>query len=432
MSNNKACADYLKDNPAYKRLMEELQKKWKRYGKAAGSVLLQSATREERRAIGGIVGRTYLEETVKITFQEFEQGLQKTRFAPIDMKGVLEAFFGSSLPTNREEKIQALEVRESFFNGLLRFFQGDSPKASSSFSWLQALVREKKYGYQIIMKEFLRDSREAENLVRNVGRALIRLEEMNGEECFLAVFAAAISGNPHYFDRGSTPSQLLTHALCFWKKINLPKRAYEWRECMQAAGIISDTIASMVHAFGVRLETEEGFHPAFEAFYHRKEPCVLTAENLKSVKGARASNKKVYVVENEMVFLYLFENVKELDVTLLCTSGQLRVAAFQLLDYLSKGGALLYYSGDIDAEGMDIADRLWRQYGDGIQLWRMGADDYKESISEETISKKQLAKLGSLKNRILARTAEAVAREKKAGYQENILNRLLEDVQKGV
>lgn len=432
MCNDKECAAYLKKNPAYSRLMKELQKKWKSYGRIAGIITLKNTTEEERRAIGGIVGKTFTDEIVKITFQEFEQGLQKTRYAPIDMKLVLENYYERTLYTNYEQKTRVQTAKDDFFDGLFIYFEGCVEKTSVVFRWIRELQWHKKYGYQILNKEFTRDSKEAEALAQNVGKALIRLEEMDGEESLLAVFAATVSGNPHYFDRGTAASQLLTHAVCFWKNFDMPQNAYEWRECMQTVGVVSDNIASMVHAFGVQLETRDGLHPAYEAFNNLKEPYVLTAENLKSIIGAKANNNKVYVVENEMVFLYLVENAKEKDAAFLCTSGQLRVAAFQLLAYLANSGSVIYYSGDLDPTGMDIADRLWQRYGNVVHLWRMDVEDYKKSISEELLNERQLVKLEHLKNTTLCRTAEFVRKEKRAGYQENLLKQLLHDVLNGL
>ena len=428
MCNNKECAGYLKKNEAYSRLMRELRRKWKSFGRTAGSVTLKNATEAERRAIGGIVGKSFTDEIIAITFQEFERGLQKTRFAPVDMKTVLEEYFAAPLKTNQEQKEQAQRAREEFFERLLSCFEGCSENRPAAFHWLRELWGRKKYGYQILIKEFAKDPKGAEILARNTGRALLRLEETEGEESLLAVFAANISGNPHYFDRGTVAGQLLTHAVCFWKNMDVPQGAYEWRECMQSVGIVPDNIASMVHVFGVRLETADGPHPAYEAFYHRKEPYVLTAENLRSITGAKADHNTVYVVENEMVFLYLVENAKNRDVSILCTSGQLRAAAIRLLDYLAERGAAIRYSGDLDPAGMDIADRLWQRYKDRLHLWRMGAADYRESISGEAISNGQLAKLKRLKNTALCQTAELVQKEKLAGYQENLLEKLLDDV----
>ena len=389
---------------------------------------MQNTSEQERRAIGGIVGKTFTDEIIKITFQEFAQGLQKTRFAPIDMQVVLEEFFGRSLCTNQEQKLQKQQARDKFFGRLLIYFEGQITLESVVFPWIEEVKNSKKFGYQIIMKEFAREPKDAEMLVQNVGNALSRLEKLDGEERLLAVFSAEISGNPHYFDRGKTATQLLTHAICFWKNMDAPATAYEWRKCMQEVGLASDNIASMIHALGLRLETAEGMHPAYEIFCDRKEPYVITAENLRGVTGAKAYQNRVYVVENEMVFLYLAEHTKERNVTLLCTSGQLRVAAFQILDYLAESGAMIYYSGDLDPEGMDIADRLWQRYGNTVRLWRMDEADYSLSISGELLTDRQLAKLARLKNEVLRRTAEAVRKEKKAGYQEHLLEALVQDI----
>lgn len=408
--------------------MKELRKKWEIYGRITGSITLKKTSEKERRAIGGIVGKVFMDETIKFTFREFEQGLQKTRFAPIDIKDILEVYFGSTLYTNQEQKVQVQMAKDDFFEELFNYFESCVEKTSIVFQWFRELVEHKKYGYQILIKEFTLNSKEAGLLARNVGNALIHLEKKDGEESLLAVFAADVSGNPHYFDRGTTAAQLLTYAVCYWKKFDVPQNAYEWRECMLAAGLVSDNIASMVHAFGVQIDTVDGVHPAYEVFCRKKEPYVLTAENLKGVTGARAIGQKVYIVENEMVFLYLVENTKEQDVTLLCTSGQLRVAAFQLLTHLIQSGAIIYYSGDLDPEGMDIADRLWQRYGDTVHLWRMNVEDYNNSISEEKLSDRQLAKLGRLKNPMLCCAAESVRKEGRAGYQENLLEDLLGDI----
>lgn len=423
MCNSRECAEYLKRNPAYGRLMGELRRKWESYGKVTGQITLKQTTEEERRMISGVVGKQFSESTVRVAFSDFEQGLQKTRFAPIEMKTVLEAYFGISLHTNKEQEEKKRQEKEEFFEKYIHMQR----ESTLVVSWLKEMQKQKKYGYQLLSKEYRNDRKGAEVLLRNVGDALMRLEKME-EESLLAVFAAEISGNPHYFDKGTAAAQLLTHAVCFWKNMDVPGSSYEWRDCMQTAGLVSDNIASMIHAYGVQLETREGQHPAYDAFCRRKEPFVLTAENLRTATGARAYADKVYVVENEMVFLYLAENVKEREVTLLCTSGQLRAAAFRLLSYLVQGGAEIYYSGDLDPEGMDIADRLWRRYGEAVHLWRMSAEDYDRSVSREQLSRQRLMKLEHLQNPVLRSAAERVCREKRAGYQENIIESLLEDI----
>ena len=67
------------------------------------------------------------------------------------------------------------------------------------------MLSTKKYGYRILIREFEKDPDQAGVLAENVGNALEKLHKIsNTEEQPLAVFAAEISGNPHYFDRGTT------------------------------------------------------------------------------------------------------------------------------------------------------------------------------------------------------------------------------------
>lgn len=432
MNNDRECAAYFRSRKAYERCMKELLKKWKSYGKTAGRITLKQTTEEERRAIGGIVGRAFYEETIHFSFSEFEKGLQKTRFAPVNMEKMLEAYAGKSLKTNRELQEEDQFRREKFLKTNQFYFREKAGADSLAFQWIEELLSGKKYGYSLLMREYGKDALQAEEIFRHTGRALIKLEEMetSGEELPLAVFAAELSDNPHYFDRGTAAGLLLVHAICFREKRGLPENTHEWRELLEDVGIVPDNISSQVHVCGLRLKKGESWHPAYEAFYENGEPCVVTMENLKDITEAKAIDNQVYVVENEMVFSYLTSSQKKKACTILCTSGQLRSAAVKLLDFLVKSGASVYYSGDTDPDGLGIADRLWQKFQASVHIWRMGPEDYEKSLSGEAVGRFGLAKLEQLKHPVLRETAEYIRREKKAGYQENLLEELAKDIQK--
>lgn len=432
MNNDRECAAYFRSRKAYERCMKELLKKWKSYGKTAGRITLKQTTEEEHRAIGGIVGRAFYEETIHFSFSEFEKGLQKTRFAPVNMEKMLEAYAGKSLKTNRELQEEDQFRREKFLKTNQFYFREKAGADSLAFQWIEELLSSKKYGYSLLMREYGKDALQAEEIFRHTGRALIKLEEMetSGEELPLAVFAAELSDNPHYFDRGTAAGLLLVHAICFREKRGLPENTHEWRELLEDVGIVPDNISSQVHVCGLRLKKGESWHPAYEAFYENGEPCVVTMENLKDITEAKAIDNQVYVVENEMVFSYLTSSEKKKACTILCTSGQLRSAAVKLLDLLVKSGASVYYSGDTDPDGLGIADRLWQKFQASVHIWRMGPEDYEKSLSGEAVGRFGLAKLEQLKHPVLRETAEYIRREKKAGYQENLLEELAKDIQK--
>ena len=430
MCNRKECAEYFKSQRAYQRCFKELRKKWRSYGKVAGNITLRDASDEERRAIGGVIGKVFYGKDIRFSFAEFEQGLQRTRYAPVDMKEVLEEYFGEVLSTNRGEKEEEQKKKIEFLQGLREYFLKTAGSEAMPFLWMQDLISTKKYGYHILVREYVKDAARAETLAKNVGNALGKLEyvkEMEPERP-LAVFAAEISGNPHYFDRGTTAGQLFMHAICHGEKTTFPESAHRWREMLLRIGIAPDNVSSIVHAYGLRIQTNEGWHPAYDAFCRFREPYVITMENIKGMIGAHAVGGRVYVVENEMVFSYLLEHAKEEKLTLLCTSGQLRTVALELLSLILGTGAEIYYSGDMDPDGIGIADRLWQKFGDGIRIWRMSPADYEKSVSQESIEDIGMSKLEHIRHSLLRETAEAVKEKRLAAYQENILDDLLGDI----
>ena len=178
MNNDRECAAYFRSRKAYERCMEELLKKWKSYGKTAGRITLKQTTEEERRAIGGIVGRAFYEETIHFSFSEFEKGLQKTRFAPVNMEKMLEAYAGKSLKTNRELQEEDQFRREKFLKTNQFYFREKAGADSLAFQWIEELLSGKKYGYSLLMREYGKDALQAEEIFRHTGRALIKLEEM--------------------------------------------------------------------------------------------------------------------------------------------------------------------------------------------------------------------------------------------------------------
>lgn len=430
-NNDQACAEYFKNQKIYQRCFQELWKKWRSYGKPTGRITLKHTSGEERRGIGGITGKVFYEKDIRFTFAEFEQGLQKTRFAPVDMKKVLEGYFGEELVTKQDQKKKTQKQKEDFLKDISKGFRGKSGTKSVAYEWTEQMLSTKKYGYQILIREFEKDPDQAGVLAENVGNALEKLHKIsNTEEQPLAVFAAEISGNPHYFDRGTTAGLLLVRGICCIRKTEVPENAYQWRELMETEGIIPDNVSSMLHVYGLRLKKGTAWHPAYEAFCEEGEPCVITMENLKGITEVQPLGKNVFIVENEMVFSYLIDNLPDKNCTLLCTSGQLRFVSQKLLSLILENGTDVYYSGDIDPDGMGIADRLWMKFGDRIHMWRMSPEDYEKSISREHIGENGLAKLFHIHHPLLEKTAEYVKQKQLSGYQENILKELLSDIKK--
>lgn len=118
------------------------------------------------------------------------------------------------------------------------------------------------------------------------------------------------------------------------------------------------------------------------------------------------------------------------DAAVVCTHGQLRVASWVLLDKLVESECTLYYSGDLYPEGILIADRLKKRYGDMLVLWRMDDKAYEQSLSNEDISAR-IAKLDGIASQEWEAVIELIREKKMAGYQEALVEELISDIQRG-
>lgn len=137
MNNNEACAAYFKENPAYQRCFAEFEKKWRSYGRVTGIITLKHTSEEERRAIGGILGKVLYEDAVRFPFAEFEKGLQCTKFAPVNFEEVLEAYFGRKMITTQRSRMEEERGKAEFFETVGGYLTECADSDSVVVSWLR-------------------------------------------------------------------------------------------------------------------------------------------------------------------------------------------------------------------------------------------------------------------------------------------------------
>lgn len=253
-------------------------------------------------------------------------------------------------------------------------------------------------------------------------------DQKAGQGIRLAVLGARVTKNPHEFDRDTLGGKLLIQALSCVHEGMACKSAEDILMLYYASGIKPDDISSFATAYGIHLYTEEGEHPAYRGFLEMGEPFVITLSNLGRIKSAQARSNKVYAVENQMVFSHLCESLKGKEVPLICTSGQVKTASWMLMDLLWENGNTIYYCGDLDPEGIGIAEKILWRAGKSACLWHMSGDDYRLSMSEEPISAESLSKLEKVSHPALAEVKAEALNQKKAGYQEQLMELMLEDM----
>lgn len=104
----------------------------------------------------------------------------------------------------------------------------------------------------------------------------------------------------------------------------------------------------------------------------------------------------------------------------MCMNGQPRLAGLMLLDFLEKSGTTIYYSGDLDPEGILIAQKLADYYRGKFHFWHMDPEDYNKSRSEEVISDRRMKILDKITDVRLISVVDEIKKYKTAGYQERI------------
>ena len=439
--NIKDCISYFSSRGGYGRAFAAMRKKWQQYGRAAGVIKLEHPTKEERETLEGFFAREMDGAYLRFTVKEFVEALGQSRFGKISLEELLAGYFGEPLVSNQARREQEADERQAFFHTLLRRTTEACGHDSDAVRWRSAALEYKKYGYQLILKSYggqaktqktqYRSGRaEAELLVEEVCRALRLIRQEPGIR--LAVLADRLTHNPHAFDRNTMAGKLLIQALHFLQDGMECKTAEELLQLYYAAGIRPDDISSFTTVYGIHFFTEQGEHPAYRAFVGAGEPCVVTLSNLSRIRRADAKGKAVYVVENQMVFSHLCEALAGAECGLICTSGQIKTASLMLLDLLCESGCQIFYSGDLDPEGIGIAQRLFARHPHQVQPWHMAKEDYLRARSEEGVSQERLQKLNRVQDERLQDVKEAVLAEQKAGYQERLLAELLTDLKKSL
>ncbi len=419
----KECASFFKRNPLYDPMFIEMKKKYEKYGKLTGKVRLKKVTEEEAQALSGILGKHVPLGDFQFSIVELQKALHETKYRGVEAEALLQAYYGGKLLSNRQRREAAKESKELFWESLLQELENQLGRDAKGLCWLYAAWEQRMYGYQRIMKS----AGEIKETLVAVCRALEYLSSGN-DRIRLAILGAEITKNPHYFDRTNAAGRLLIDALRFLYKVEEPKGQEEILSLYYLAGILPDDISSFTTCYGIHFYEESGEHEAYRYFIEKGEKYVVTLSNFGRLVSADSARKKVFIIENQMVFSQICEEMHGREYALLCTSGQPKTASLLLIDLLVQSGCTLYYCGDMDPEGVEIADRIVARNPGQILPWRMTETEYYSSMAEEKLSEARLKKLEKIQNVQLQRLAQVIKKEKRAGYQEHIIDRMVCDI----
>lgn len=411
------CQAYFETRPVFRKVFMKLCEKYESLSRMGGSIRLTGLTNEEKNQLSGFLQKDYIgKKTVVISWNEMEKVLENSRFAPVTLKDILEVYNGSLLG-KRERKEKELAEREALFE-----YISEQSEAEEHKLWFRQQIEEKTGVYKILLQLSHDNKAGLAEMMRDIFKAMNRLPAKRKEVLSVPVFAADITGNPHYFDEGTVANQILYSYLkcCAGEAAEEELSATEQKnEILYQAGLVKDDMWNVCLAYGICGIKQDGtIHKGIEGFFTENEPVQVTLRTLWGLKCVKPECEDVYMVENPAVFSYLCK--KYPDKSFICGNGQLNLAVWVVLKKLKLDGCI-YYSGDFDPEGLLIAQSIKKRYPDSVKYWNYTAELYENNISDKEISQNRLKKLENIDDIELQDVKEKMLCIRRAAYQEAFL-----------
>lgn len=417
---NQEAAFYLRNHEEYQSVMKKIKEKYEKTGNLSGKVYVENLSEKEGLLLGNIDYSLYIAREGNLSIKKFMAFVSSGKFQEIDFLQVLQLYMGKELVTRKTVRENKQKEKDLFFDTLAHGLEGEWTK-----SWLDTAMTTKKQGYTLLLKYYSASPRRLEKYISFLDDALKYLEAHPLGALPLPAFSSVITKNSHYFDQGNPGGKLLINALCYLSKIPLVKTAEETGGLLLSFGLLKDEISNQVMTYGLMVkDPHEVELPGYAWFRTQGEPLALTAYNLKSLENIEGTKGQVFVFENPAVFYDLVIRYQENPIkpTLICTSGQPTLSSLNLLDKMVERGTHIYYSGDFDPEGLQMADNLKQRYQEHLSFLEMTVDNYLKIKSQISISTR-LVKLDRITSEELLPVSAALREQGKAGYQELLMDK---------
>lgn len=422
----KESLDLINSNKIYKKIFLEVYSKYKKYGKITGSFTLKAATTEERQILFNFDSKVLTEGKAKIkcsTVRDlFNRKLKEYSFEELLVKVV-----GKELKTNKEVKDEEKEQEEKFYDDILKASDDGVGK-----QWFIEILDKKKYGYNIIVRKYKSEIRNLKELKRKIIliiNSLNKLPYLNNAYENIAVFSAVNTKDSHFFDSDKFTGRLFIKAISFILNKDDPKDINEINELYYEVGILKDEISNHTTIYGLNaFNMDSSEVKAVNSFNLWKEPLQISISNLLKIDYFEAINNTVFIFENPAVFHKILK-VNGDNISLICTSGQLNLSSYILLNKI-RNLKNIYYAGDFDPEGLMIAYKIKKRYKDKVKFLNYTRESYINTMSNNIIEEKSMSQLNKINCSELDEVINELRINKRAAYQELLIDEYLDLIKK--
>lgn len=363
MSPNPERLRSLFGRPELQRLMKRLCERRELGRPLTGTVTIEDALPEERRAIDQLLRRaTTTGASLGIPLDTLLGEIRKAQLAN-SWTEVLEVACG---PPDPQRAVSAAKSKawEEMWSQALALCSDASPRV---LVWLEQLRRDG------LLKRLSGDEPGDAAVWVSQAVDLFRQLPLDGE--LLASLAARLTGNSHGLDPDWPLSTIILRGIAVLYGCSMSTCSAERRELWGKAGIICDELSAPVLTFNLLVA---GAYPLTELL---KVGCEGVVPLHLSTRLLRATDwrsvvapTRVYVCENPSLVAVALRRLGALSAPLICLDGEPKTAGWFLLEKLRNAGTDLWYHGDFDWKGLAIAGRVIQRVG--AKPWRYSADDY--------------------------------------------------------
>ena len=373
----KECLAYFGQSLVWKKVLRGFREKYSSYGRFGGKVVLKNLKSQDIEELEGFFGKSFHgQKSVTVSAEKFRQALEVSRYKNMTPEWLLENFFEEPLLGKQEQKLLRQQEKERIWENFRKSYEG-MPIETVEES-LENIVKDSED----------RELTEWERLLRLGAEMYNHLPYRQSEKLYLAVFAAMLTGNPHAFDNGTADGNFLYQII----QMDMESRsikieaseifpAYKRQKSYLMAGIMLDDISNYAMLYQVQAVKKDGsIHQGMAGFAREQHIVQVPLAVISEWELLRCSQDEIYIVENPSVFAVLCGKEKEKNTrrAYMCMNGQPRLAGLMVLELLAKSGTKVYYAGDLDPEGILIAQKLSRYYKGEFHYWHMETEDYEK------------------------------------------------------
>ena len=418
--------EIIKENKIYIKILKEVSLKYKSFERFAGSFTIKAKDTQEMAVLQIFDDKVFENGTAKIKVSQvvklFENVLDKVSFLDF-----LRYVLNDDIISNKELKNLEIENENYFYKTILSKYTNHDN--SSAIKWFTNCIDEKKYGYNIVKKyynECLKDNNldNLKNTILNVLKAIDQLPYQKHEYKSIPIFATEITRSPHFFDRNQMGGTLLKYGIAYVLNEKIPNNIRDLNTLYYKVGLLKDEISNQTTIYKLKAYKDSKEVKAIKEYNLWDEPLQLSISNMLKIDSFECIDDEIFIFENPSVFEQVKLNLDK-EKSLICTSGQLNLSSYMILDKISNLKKI-YYAGDFDPEGIDIAYKIKERYKDKVEFLFYTKEIYMDIKSEENISDRRIKIIQNIHCEQLDSLIKTILESKKAAYQEMIISKYIE------